>query len=67
MRLDNEFVTVHNEPNEILLCAGIHGKQQQYKTEMLQISKQSSTASVTICYLHALQERAVAIAGLEVT
>jgi hypothetical protein len=43
--MDNEFVKVHNEPKTILLRAWIQRKQQQYKIEILQISKQSFTVS----------------------
>jgi hypothetical protein len=41
----NEFVKVHNEPKPILLRAWKQAKQQQYKIEILQISKQSCAVS----------------------
>ena len=44
-----EFVKVHNEPKTILLRAWVQRKQQHYKIEILQISKQSCTVSVMIC------------------
>ena len=47
--MNNEFVKVHNEPNAILLRAWMQRKQQQYKTEVLQISKQSCAVCVMIC------------------
>jgi len=39
--MNNEVVKVRNEPKPILLHAWIQWKQQQYKIEILQISKQS--------------------------
>jgi hypothetical protein len=47
--MNNEFVKVYNEPNAILLHARMQRKQQQYETEVLQISKQSCAVSVMIC------------------
>jgi len=47
--MNNEFVKVHNEPSAILLHAWMQRKQQQYETELLQISKQSFAVSVMIC------------------
>ena len=47
--MNNEFVKVHNEPTPILLPAWIQRNQQQYKIEILQISKQSCMVSVMIC------------------
>jgi hypothetical protein len=43
--MNKEFVTVHNEPKAILMRAWMQRKQQQYKIEILQISKQSCTVS----------------------
>ena len=43
--MNNEFVKVHNEPYAILLRAWMQRKQQQYETEVLQISIQSCTVS----------------------
>jgi len=40
--MNNEFVKVRNEPKPIPLRAWIQNKQQQYKIEILQISKQFS-------------------------
>jgi len=48
MTMFNEFVKIHNEPNAILLCVWMQWKQQQYKIEILQISKQSCMVSVMI-------------------
>jgi len=47
--MNNESVKVHNEPYAILLRAWMQRKQQQYETEVLQISKQSCVVSVMIC------------------
>ena len=48
--MNNEFVKVHNELKPILLRAWMQRKQQQqYKIEIIQISKQSCTVSVMIC------------------
>jgi len=47
--MNNEFVKVHNEPYALLLHAWIQRKQQQYETEVHQISKQSCAVSVMIC------------------
>jgi len=44
-----EYVKVYNEPKPILLHAWMQTKQQQYKIEILQISKQSCMVSVMIC------------------
>jgi len=47
--MNNEFVKVHNELSEVLLCAWMQRMQQQYEAEILQISLQSCTVSVMIC------------------
>jgi len=47
--MNNEFVKVHNEPCAILLRVWMQRKQQQYETEVLQISIQSCAVSVMIC------------------
>ena len=48
--MNNEFVKVNNEPNTILLRAWLQRKQQQYEVEILQISRESCTVSVVICF-----------------
>jgi aspartyl/asparaginyl-tRNA synthetase len=47
--MNNEFVKVHDEPKTILVCAWMQRKQQQYKIEILQVSKKSCKVSVMIC------------------
>ena len=42
--MNNEVVKVYNEPKAILLRAWMQRKQQQYKIETLQISKQSNNS-----------------------
>jgi hypothetical protein len=43
--MNNEFVKVHNELKTILLHAWMQREQQQYKLEILQISKKFSMVS----------------------
>jgi hypothetical protein len=46
--MNNIFVKVHNEPKTILLRAWMQREDQQYKLEILKISKKSITVSVMI-------------------